>query len=204
MHRYLTLHSTPEPALLCYLSEATRSAFPTSAHMLCGPLVGQFLKMLVQVSHAKNCLELGTFTGYSALWIAAGLPIDGHLITCDNDPRTHAIAQSFFERSPHGHKIQSRHTLATDTIATIDAPLDFIFMDADKKPMLEYYSQLIPKMRSGALMVVDNALFRNQVANPTDTTSAAIAALNAHICADTRVENVLLTVRDGLHLIRKI
>jgi caffeoyl-CoA O-methyltransferase len=203
LQNYILDTTDPEPLLLKNLRLETAQHIGQE-HMLCGPIEGKFLQMLVKIKNAKNCLELGTFTGYSALYIAAGLPIDGKLITCELNP-THAhFAQNFFDRSPHGHKIELRLGEAMQTIHSLSLPLDFIFIDADKQNYFNYYEKLIPLLAPGGIMVVDNALWKSKVIEESlDKTAQAIHTLNLHAATDPRVETVMLAIRDGLLLIRK-
>ncbi len=199
---YAAAHSDPVPALLVELREETRTvmAFP---QMQVGRLEGALLKMLVRLSGARHALEIGMFTGYSALSIAEGLPEDGNLITCDVDPKAEAIARRYFARSPHGTKINVRMGPALETLSTWAGPLDFVFIDADKGNYTRYYEAAIPRLRAGGLVVADNTLWSGEVLDPRSEDARAIVAFNAHVAADPRVERVLLTVRDGVLLARK-
>lgn len=168
--------------------------------MQVGRLEGQFLKMLVRLTGARQVLEIGMFTGYSALMMAAGLPDDGHLITCDVNPKAEAIARRYFAESEHGHKIEIRMGPALDTIKTLTAPLDFVFIDADKTNYLNYYEAVMGLVRPGGLIVADNVLWSGKVLNPEDDDTRAIVAFNERVAEDPRVTNVCLTVRDGMML----
>lgn len=191
-----------EPELLQELAAETHARMAL-AQMLTGRLEGRFLKLLVQLSGAKRILEIGMFTGYSALSMAEALPDEGRLITCDIDPVAEAFARRYFARSPHGHKIELRMGPALDTIATLSGSLDLVFLDADKENYLAYYEAVLPRLRSGGLLVIDNALWSGRVLRPEDEESRVIDALNRRIAQDERVENVLLTLRDGVNLVRK-
>ncbi len=191
-----------EGALLQELKEATHQQMDLP-QMLIGQVPGRFLKLLVQLSHAKKVLEIGTFTGYSALCLAEGLPDDGELITCDIDPKCLKLAQSFFDRSSYGQKIQVKLGPALQTLAELSNDFDLIFIDADKANYLQYYESTLPKLKSGGLLVVDNCLWNGKVLDPQDKRTRIIHELNQRMAQDSRVENVLLTVRDGLHLARK-
>lgn len=176
-----------------------------SPQMQVGRIEGQFLKLLVQLLNARRVLELGMFTGYSALSMAAGLPDDGVLITCDVNPVVEAIARRYFARSPHGGKIEVRMGPALDTVATLTGPFDLAFLDADKENYPAYYEAVLPLLRPGGLIVADNVLWSGQVADPkvTDEETVALRAYADRVHADPRVEHVLLTVRDGLLIARK-
>ncbi len=164
---------------------------------------GTFLRILVKLARARRVLELGTFTGYSALMMAEGLPDDGELVTCDIDQKAEAMARDFFARSPHGGKIQLRMGPALETLKTLQGPFDLAFIDADKQNYSAYYDAVVPLLRSGGLLVADNALWSGRVLQPRAADDHALVAFNAKVAADARVEKVLLTVRDGMMLALK-
>lgn len=201
---YARAHSTPPSALLAELEAHTR-AHRDDARMLIGPLEGALLKLLLALIGARRVLEVGLFTGYSALTMAEALPDDGQLISCDIDPRTTAIAQSFFARSPHGGKIEVRLGPALDTLRALqgDASFDLVFLDADKENYGAYYDLAMPLLRTGGLLVADNALWSGRALAPQSDTDRALAAFNAKVQQDRAVDNVLLTVRDGVMVVRK-
>jgi predicted O-methyltransferase YrrM len=199
---YAAAHSDPAPALLDELREETYAKMPIP-QMQVGRIEGALLKMLVRLVEARRVLEVGMFTGYSALSIAEGLPDDGLLVTCDIDPNAEAIARHYFARSPHGKKIDVRMGPALETIAQLAPPLDLVFIDADKKNYARYYDAALTLLRRGGLVVIDNALWSGAVLAPKNDDARAIAALNDKVAADERVESVLLTVRDGILLARK-
>jgi caffeoyl-CoA O-methyltransferase len=151
-------------------------------------------------------LEIGTFTGYSALCMAEALPEGGEIITCDRDPEATQIARSFFDRTPHGKKIAIRLGDALETVRALprDAPLDLAFIDADKPRYSDYYEEIVPRLRPGGLIAAENTLWGGEVLSPQSVEAKAIAAFNARVTADARVENVLLSVRDGIMLARKL
>jgi len=201
---YCLAHTTPSDPLLDELAAYTQ-AHCKLPQMLTGPVEGTFLRMLVQTSGARRVLEIGTFTGYSALSMAAGLPADGELLTCDIDKDTNAIAKSFWTRSPHGTKIKAMLGPALETIGALPAEVcfDFVFIDADKENYVNYYEAVLPRLRSGGLIAADNTLWSGRVLDPKEKSDHAIVAFNAHVARDARVEQVLLSVRDGVLLIRK-
>lgn len=201
---YCLAHTTSPDALLDELAAYTQ-AHCQLPQMLTGPVEGTFLRMLVQTCGAQRVLEIGTFTGYSALSMAAGLPEDGELITCDIDKDTNAIARSFWARSPHGTKIKPRLGPALETIGALpaDKKLDFVFIDADKENYVNYYEAVLPRLKFGGLIAADNTLWSGKVLEPKDKSDHAIVAFNTHVTRDARVENVLLSVRDGVMLVRK-
>ena len=172
--------------------------------MLTGRVEGNFLKMLIQISGAKRVLEIGTFTGFSALIMAMGLPEDGKLITIEINPQYASIAKSFIEKAPWGKKIEVILGDARKVLEQFDKEsFDFIFIDADKSSYPYYYEKCIELLKKGGLMAVDNALWGGKVLNPEDNRSKAIARMNEMIKEDTRVDKVLLTVRDGIFLVRR-
>ncbi|MBX9721720.1 MAG: class I SAM-dependent methyltransferase [Candidatus Obscuribacterales bacterium] len=199
---YAVSKSEPTGELLKELVETTHSdtSYPM---MLTGPLEGRFLKMMVQVIGAKRVLEIGMFTGYSALSMAEGLPDDAELITCDIDPHHISIARSFFERSPHGKKIHIAEGPALDTLKTLKGSFDLVFIDADKLNYQNYYEATLALLRQGGVILIDNVLWSGKVVKPNCENSIAIAALNDRIAKDERVDRVLLPIRDGLFFIRK-
>ncbi len=203
LREYITQSTTPENTLLTNLRLETQTQTPFG-RMLSGPVEGQLLQMLIKLSAAKSCLEVGTFTGYSALHIASALPQDGRLITCEAREHHAKIAQKYFDLSPHGHKIEIVLGDATRTLLDINGPFDFIFIDADKANYPFYYDTLLPKLRSGGLMVVDNALWGGDVVEHLVQNSLAIHTLNQKAKNDRQVECVMLSVRDGMLLVRKL
>src|SRR5712692_4339098 len=168
--------------------------------MMVGPLEGALLKLLVRITAAKRVLEIGMFTGYSALAWAEALPEDGRLITCDVNPETTEIARRYFASSPHGRKIEVRFGPALETLKTLSGPFDICFIDADKTAYDAYYNACVELTRRGGLIVLDNMMQSGKVLNPVDDRVRAIDALNDRIQKDERVENVLLPIRDGIML----
>jgi caffeoyl-CoA O-methyltransferase len=135
--------------------------------------------------------------------IASGLPQDGELVTCDVDPKAEEMARRYFARSPHGRKITIRMGPALETIRTLKGPLDFVFIDADKQNYTAYYDAVVPLLSPRGLIVIDNVLWSGKVLAPKEETDRAIVAMNDHVAKDSRVEKVLLTVRDGMMLVRR-
>ena len=194
---YANARSTPESALYRELAEETR-AKATNPQMMVGNTEGLFLRALVRATGAPRVREIGTFTGYSALAMAEGLPEDGNLITCDIDPDSTAIARAFWARSPHGARIELRLGPALDTIDGLDGPFDLAFIDADKGGYIDYWEAIVPIMRKGGVIVADNVLWSGRVLDPREPDDKALAAFNEHVAADERVEQVMLPVRDGI------
>jgi caffeoyl-CoA O-methyltransferase len=202
VEQYAHDHTKPESELFERLREETYREM-NCPQMQVGRIEGRFLKMLVRLTGARRVLEIGMFTGYSALMMAEGLPADGRIITCDVDPTAEAIARRYFAESPHGHKIEIRMGPALETIASIAEALDFVFLDADKENYVNYYEACFPLVRPGGLIVADNVLWSGKVLNPEDEPTRAIVAFNERVQQDPRVENVCLTVRDGMMLVWK-
>ena len=203
IEEYCSRHSTPENPLLVELTTVTKQK-TTLPQMLSGHLSGRFLTMMAQLTGARRVLEIGTFTGYSALCLAQGVVADGWVLTCEIDQKHAAIAQSFFARSPVGHKIKLAVQEAMRTIGDIGEELDLVFIDADKVNYRNYYEACLPKLRRGGYIIIDNALWSGQVLQPVDAESRAIHGLNELISRDERVESLLLPIRDGIHLVRKL
>ena len=200
---YAASHTTPLPPLLDELIEATHEQMGDRSTMLSGQIEGTLLQMLVGLTGARRVLEIGMFTGFSAQMMAAALPDDGVLITCDVDPKAIALAKSFFARSPHGHKIDVHEGPALQTLAMLDGTFDVIFIDADKGNYTKYYEAALPLLAPGGVMAVDNVLWSGRVLDPKDDDDRAIVAFNEHVRADERVTQVMLSVRDGVSLIRR-
>ena len=194
---YAAEHSSAETGLLAELADETRDTM-TWAQMMVGPLEGGLLRTLVRASGARRVLEIGTFTGYSALWMAAGLPIDGELISLDNDPASTKLATRYWAKSAHGHKIRLELGDAKETLSRVSGPLDFVFIDADKRNYIHYWDTCLDMVRPGGLLVADNVLWSGSVLKPNDDAGRHLAAFNKHVAEDTRVEQVMLTVRDGM------
>ena len=181
-----------------------------AAGMMSGRTVGYFLNTLITISNAKRVLEVGTFVGYSALMMASALPEDGELITCDVSEEFTAIARKHWARHPAGKKIDLRLAPATETLETLSPPFDLVFIDADKVNYSVYYEKALELLAPRGVIVIDNVLWGGSVLgpdNPDDEPEAgstkAIKTLNELVQNDDRVVNVMLTVRDGMTLIRK-
>ncbi len=202
IEEYAAAHSTPMHPLFAELREET-FADTDAPQMQVGPIEGRLLTLLARMANAKLAVEVGTFTGYSAICIAEGLVDGGRLITCDIDPDTTAIARKHWARCPWGDRIELRLGPATETLSGIEGPIDFVFIDADKTNYSNYWNALVPKVRSGGLLVVDNVLWSGSVLKPETDSAKAICALNDLVTSDDRVEHVLLTVRDGMMVARK-
>jgi caffeoyl-CoA O-methyltransferase len=199
VEQFAQAHTESETDLYTRLREETYRTMQ-SPEMQVGLIEGRFLQMLVRLTGARNILEIGMFTGYSTLMMAEAMPEDGRLITCEVDPKAEAIARRYFGESPHGHKITIRMGPALDTIKTLPAPLDLVFIDADKVNYSNYYETCFPLVKPGGLIVGDNVLWSGKVIDPKDDDTRSIVAFNRLVQSDPRVENICLTVRDGIML----
>ena len=201
---YAEAHSWAESDVCRALREHTHRTMDYP-QMVVGPLEGAVLKMMTQAVQATRVLEIGTFTGYSALCFAEALPPDGRVITCDIDQQSVALGKTYWEKSPHGGKIQARLGPALDTIGTLQAPFDVVFIDADKLNYPAYYRRGLELMAPRGVMLIDNVLWSGEVlkSGDVDSSTAAIQELNRLIATDRRVAAVLMTIRDGLFMVRK-
>ena len=201
---YAAEHTTAPPALLQELAAETRQTL-RSPQMLTGPIEGRFLELLVFGLGAKRVLELGTYSGYSSLSMAAGLPDGGHIDTCEAD-ETHAdVARRYIAQSPFADRITVHLGPALDTIQQLEGEFDFIFVDADKENYLNYYDALLSRLAPGGLMAFDNTLWSGRVLDDGDASesTSVIRELNDRLAHDDRVTAVQLTVRDGVTLVRR-
>jgi len=197
-------HTTPPDRLLVELSKETTATLP-NPQMLTGPVEGRFLEMLVFASEAERVLEIGTYSGYSALSMARGLPPGGHIDTCEIDERHAAVARRYVGESPYADRITIHVGPALDTVTQLDGPFDLVFVDADKTGYDGYYEAVLPKLARRGLIVFDNMLQSGRVvdAPDEDESTRAIVELNEKLRSDPRVVCVLLTVRDGVTLVRR-
>jgi len=172
--------------------------------MVVGPLEGAFLKMMTQVVGAKRVLEVGMFTGYSALCFAEALPADGTILTCEIDDESAALARTYFARSPHGRKIEIRMGPALDTMRALTGPFDLVFIDADKTNYVNYYRRALELISRSGVILIDNVLWDGEVLlqPPPDERTGAIQELNRVVAGDSRVTAVLVTIRDGVLIVR--
>jgi caffeoyl-CoA O-methyltransferase len=198
---YVDAHTTPLEPLLQELHEATYASADTP-EMIAGPVLGRLLRFLTAMVAPRLVVEIGTFTGYSALAMADGLPAGGRIVTCELSEERATFARSWFDRSPYGERIDLRVGPALPTLGALAGPFDLVFIDADKEGYTDYYEAVVPKLAPGGLIVVDNTLRGGDVADPDDDGGRGMAAFNAHVHSDPRTENVLLTVRDGVTLVR--
>jgi caffeoyl-CoA O-methyltransferase len=198
---YLDHIATPLEPLLQENYEATYASL-TSPGMIAGPVLGRLLRFLVAMLAPDRVLEIGTFSGYSALAMAGGLPPAGRIVTCELSPERADFARAYFDRSPWADRIEVRVGPALETVAGLDGPFDFVFIDADKTGYPAYYDAAVPKLSPRGVIAIDNTLRGGDVADPVDEGDRSMAAFNAHVHADPRTENLTLSVRDGVTLIR--
>jgi caffeoyl-CoA O-methyltransferase len=202
---YLLAHSEPADDVLLDLAEETHRELGGSAAMQISHDEGELLTMLVRLTGARQAVEVGTFTGYSSICIARGLPSDGHLLCCDVSEQWTSIARRYWDRAGVTDRIDLRIAPAVETLRALrtEEHLDFAFIDADKTGYPAYVEEILPRLRPGGLMVLDNMLRDGRVLSPENDDDRAIAALNEALVADDRVDVVLLPVRDGVSLARK-
>lgn len=217
---YLIACTSPESAALAGLAQQTatedwgrrnrEAGGSLEQEMLSGPLEGQMLRMLVKMLKAERILEIGLFTGYSALAMAEALPPDGRVVGCELDPYVAAFAQRWFGQSPHGSKIEVRVGPALQTLQTLadqGSRFDLVFVDADKGGYVDYFECLLDRelLAPGGVIAVDNTLLQGQpYLAERSPNGEAIARFNQVVAADPRVEQVLVPLRDGLTLIRRV
>jgi caffeoyl-CoA O-methyltransferase len=203
---YAAAHTTAPPEHLRALAQETREKL-SSPQMLTGDVEGRLLEFLVFLAQPRLVLEIGTYSGYSALSMAAALPDGGRIVTCELLDEHADVAERHIAAAGLGDRIDVRRGPALETIAALDGPFDLVFVDADKPGYLAYYEAVLPKLAERGLIVVDNVLWSGRVAQPPaddDTESTtALREFNDHVAADDRVVSVMLSVRDGVTLIRR-
>jgi caffeoyl-CoA O-methyltransferase len=203
IERYAEEHTTAPDDLLRRLAEETRATLQ-SPQMLTGTLEGRLLEFLVFATGARRVLELGTYSGYSAISMAAALSPGGHIDTCEVDEQHAAVARRYIEEAGYADRITIHLGPALETIARLEGEFDFVFIDADKVNYSAYYEALVPRLAGGGLMAIDNTLWSGKVLEPDeDPGTRAIAELNDRIASDPEVVAVQLTVRDGVTLVRR-
>lgn len=202
---YVEAHTTPPPERLRALAEETRAALP-SPQMMTGPVEGRFLQMLVWAAGARRVLEIGTYSGYSALSMAAALPEGGRIVTLEKEERHAEVARRHIAASPWADRIELIVGDALEALRDIGGPFDLVFVDADKPGYAAYVEAVLPKLSERGLLAIDNTLWGGRVADPgdePDESTRALAELNDRLRADPRVTVVMLTVRDGVTLVRR-
>lgn len=203
---YAEAYTSPEPQLLQHLSRQTRAQV-MAPRMLSGHMQGRFLSMLSHMIRPQRILEIGTYTGYSALCLAEGLADGGQLITLEANEELETIARTYWQQSAYADRIELRIGNAVDILPTLTDTFELVFVDADKRNLNRYYELVFPKLRVGGFMLIDNVLWSGKVtsaAAPNDLDTVAVQNLNNLVQNDVRVENVLLPIRDGLMLVRKL
>jgi caffeoyl-CoA O-methyltransferase len=200
---YAEAHTTAPSDLLRRLAGETQAGL-RSPQMLTGPIEGRLLEFLVFALRPKRVLELGTYSGYSSLSMAAALPPGGHIDTCEVDEEHAAVARRYIGEAGYGERITIHMGPALETIERLEGEFDFVFIDADKVNYVAYYEALLPRLSERGLMAIDNTLWSGRVVDPDDDESTrAIVEFNDHVAADSRVVAVVLTVRDGVTLVRR-
>jgi predicted O-methyltransferase YrrM len=206
LYDYLLAHGHNADPILRELAEETQK-LGSIALMQIAPEQGSLLSMLVRTSGVTSAIEIGTFTGYSAICIARGLPADGTLLCCDVSEEWTAVARRYFDKSGVADRIHLRIAPAIETLHALapEVRFDFAFIDADKVSYRAYYEALLPRMRANGLIVFDNVLWAGNVVDPSDTSPATVALrqLNDFLVSDDRVQTVMIPVADGLTLVRK-
>jgi caffeoyl-CoA O-methyltransferase len=198
IEEYVERLTSPHDGLLAELSAETATVLGSTG-MLTGPVAGRFLELLVWFGRPQRVLEIGTFSGHSALSMAAALPEGGRIDACEIDPERAAFAQRFFDRSPHGSKITLHVGPALETIESLEGAFDLVFIDADKDGYVGYYEAVVPRLSERGLILADNTLWSGRVVDG----DGPIVQFNEHVAADPRTVQVILTIRDGITLIRR-
>ena len=201
---YGAAHTSPLDSLLMEVEAFTRTHHP-HAHMISGAWQGQFLRQLSLLLRPRYVLEIGTFTGFSALCLLDGLQPDGELHTLELREADAEVARGFFQQSPRANQIHLHVGPALEHIPGLEFAWDLVFLDADKTGYIDYYELILPRMKQGGCLLADNVLFHGQVLEDPirGKNATAVAAFNAHVQQDDRVEPVLLPLRDGVLMIRK-
>lgn len=204
LQQYAERHTSPESELLQKINRETH-ANVLMPRMLSGHLQGRFLSMISQLVRPRHILEIGTFTGYSALCMVEGMTADGTLITIDKNEELEARVRGYFEAAGMSKRIDYRIGDATQIIPTLDIKFDLVFIDADKENYSNYYDMVIDKVNLSGIILADNVLWSGKVLDEKpDKDTSAIMAFNKKVTDDPRVENVLLPIRDGIMMIRKL
>jgi caffeoyl-CoA O-methyltransferase len=201
---YAAEHTTRPTELLARLAEETRATL-AAPQMLTGTVEGRFLEFLVYATGARRILEFGTFSGYSSISMAAALPAGGHIDTCEIDEKHAAVAQRYIDEAGYTDRISIHLGPAVETVERLEGDFDFVFIDADKGNYVNYYEAVLPRLSERGLIAADNTLWSGRVLDEDDDSegTVAIRAFNEHVLADERVVSVMLTVRDGVTLIRR-
>ena len=207
LHAYLVAHSSPVDEVLTSLATETQRRYPDSAGMQIGPAQGTFMTLLTRLSRARRGLEVGTFTGYSSICIARGLADGGRLICCDVSEEWTSLARAYWERAGLADRVELRLGPALDTLRALpaEAAFDLAFIDADKGGYIGYWDEVVPRVRPGGMILVDNTFSHGRVIDTgnRDAVVQAIRDFNDHAVADDRVDLVMIPIGDGLTLGRR-
>jgi len=208
LHEYVVAHSSQPDDILRDLADETLRRFGDDAGMQIGPEQGAFMRLLAELTGAKNAVEVGTFTGYSSICVARGLGDGGHLLCCDVSDEFTSVARNYWLRAGLSDRIELRLGPAVQTLAALPggSSFDYAFIDADKTSYVEYWDLIVPMVRPGGVILVDNTLSHGRVVDLTETSASVegIRRFNEHAAADARVELVLLPIGDGLTMARKL
>ena len=201
---YAEAHTSPHAQLLQRLAEETRTTLERP-QMLTGTIEGRFLEFLVFATGARRVLEIGTYSGYGSISMAAGLQDGGHIDTCEVEEKHAEVARRYIEEAGLSDRITVHLAPALETIERLEGEFDFVFIDADKENYVNYYDAVLPRLSAGGLIAADNTLWSGRVVDEADDSEAtrAIRGFNDHVRGDSRVVSVMLTVRDGVTLIRR-
>jgi predicted O-methyltransferase YrrM len=201
---YAAAHTMPPTDLLRRLAEETRETL-SSPQMLTGTIEGRLLEFLVFALDARRVLELGTYSGYSAISMAAALPPGGHIDTCELNETHAAVAQRYVEEAGYSDRITVHVGPALETVSRLEGEFDFVFIDADKENYVNYYEAVLPRLSEHGLIAADNTLWSGRVLDESENSEGtlAIRAFNEHVRNDSRALSVMLTVRDGVTLVRR-
>jgi len=202
LEKYISDHSEKTDLNEQSLRDETLKLGPPSA-MMSGDSVGNFLKLIIKINNCKRILEIGTFTGYSALMMAAALPSNGKLITCDVNKETSEIAKKYWAKSPHGSKIELHIGPAIETINNLEGEFDLIFIDADKNNYSNYFEICKNRLSKNGLIIADNVLWSGKVLKPEDDQAKSIDSFNKLVNGDYEFWNTIVPIRDGLMIIKK-
>ncbi len=206
LYAYVLAHTTPPDPLLAELIAETATRFPGDVTLQIGPEQGTFMTMLSTLAGARQAVEVGTFTGYSSICLARGLAPGGKLICCDINPEWTSLAREYWEKAGLAGRIELRLGPAIDTLRALppEETLDLAFIDADKTGYVSYWDEIVPRLRTGGLVLVDNTFLHGRIfGDSPDASARAVREFGDHAIADSRVEQVMLSIGDGLLLARK-
>ena len=204
IEQYAEEHTTPPAEVFARLAAETNVTRDVTPEMMVGPVAGAFLAFVVHLKQPRRVLEIGTFTGWSSIAMAAALPPGGTIVSCDVNEKTTAIARRFAEEAGVADRVDYRVGPVLELLPGLEGPFDLVFIDAWKDEYLGYYEAVLPRLAEGGMILVDNTLADGRVLEPADSPNAPVVSrFNDHVLADPRVECVLLTIRDGITLIRR-